>query len=172
MQAYDIKNELNMLDPKKLHIHKDEFNRLILTIKDEGKTMEIRPTMGFPLTNPDEYVSLSEIKDGKKDKEIGIIEDVGKLDSKSKKILREELKREYFMPRITKINNMKENHGIMKFDVETEKGPRTFETRYKEDIRKMQGKRVVIRDADGNRYEIKDYTKLDPKSITLLDSEI
>ena len=67
---------------------------------------------------------------------------------------------------------MKETHGIMKFDVETNKGPREFETRYKEDIRKMVGGYIVIKDADGNRYEIKDYTKLDQKSIHLIDSEI
>jgi hypothetical protein len=31
---------------------------------------------------------------------------------------------------------------------------------------------VIIRDADGNRYEIKDYRKLDPRSISLIDTEI
>jgi len=103
---------------------------------------------------------------------IGMIEDIGKLDSKSRKLLRRELKRAYFMPRITKINRMKELHGIMKFEVETEKGPREFETRYREDIRKMTGGCIVIKDADGNRYEIKDYRKLDQKSINLIDSEI
>ena len=67
---------------------------------------------------------------------------------------------------------MKENHGIMKFDVDTDKGQREFETRYKEDIRKLPAGRVIIKDADGNRYEIKDYMKLDKRSISLIDTEI
>ena len=65
------------------------------------------------------------------------------------------------MPKIMRINRLKEYHGVMKFDVETERGRREFETRYKEDIRRLTGGRVVIKDADGNRYEIEDYRKLD-----------
>ena len=172
MSTYSIEDELNILDPKKVRIYRDEFNRLKLKIEGDGEYPEVKAVMGFPLSNPDNFVSFIELKDGKKDKEIGIVEDVRKLDSKSRKLLREELKRAYFMPRITKINRLKELHGIMKFDVETDKGPREFETRYREDIRRLSGGYIVIRDADGNRYEIKDYTKLDQRSITLIDSEI
>jgi len=172
MPPYDIEDELKALDPKKVRLYKDEFNRLRIKIEGNGSHPPVEPVMGFPLTNPDHFVSFIGIKDGKRDEEIGMIEDIGKLDSKSRKLLKKELKRSYFMPKITKINRMKETHGIMKFDVETEKGPREFETRYKEDIRKMSGGYIVIKDADGNRYEIKDYRKLDQKSIHLIDSEI
>jgi len=175
MAPYDIKNELNILDPKRVKIYKDEFNILKLELNNNGdgtKCSAIEVAMGFPLTNPDIFISLVELKDGKKEKEIGIIEDVKKLDSKSKKVLKAELKRAYFMPQITRINRMKENHGIMKFNVETDKGQREFETKYKEDIRKLKGGHIVIKDSDGNRYEIKDFRKLDQRSIGLLDSEI
>ena len=175
MSPYNIEEELNVLDPKKLQVYRDEFNSLRLKMQgneSNGEDPEIQVSMGFPLTNSDHFISLIEMKDGKRDKEIGMIEDVRKLDSKSKKILRAELKRAYFMPRITKINSLKEYHGIMKFNVETEKGHREFETRYKEDIRKISSGRVIIKDADGNRYEIRDYMKLDQRSINLIDSEI
>lgn len=170
--TYSIENELNILDPKKIRVRKDGFNRIKLEVEGEKEYSEVRPVMGFPLTNPDQFISFVEMKEGKKDREIGIIEDLRKIDSKSRKLLKEELKKEYFMPQITKINRMKEFHGIMKFDVETDKGPREFETRYKEDIRKLSGGCVIIKDADGNRYEIKDYRKLDQRSINLIDSEI
>jgi hypothetical protein len=172
MPPYSIEDELNILDPKKVRIHRDQFNRLNLEIEGDGEYPEVEAIMGFPLTNPDHFISFIEVKDGKKGNEIGVIEDVRKLDSKSRKVLRVELKRAYFMPRITKINRLKEDHGIMKFDVETDKGRREFETRYREDIRKLSGGRVIIRDADGNRYEIKDYMKLDKRSVNLIDSEI
>ena len=172
MSPYGIEDDLNILDPKKLRIYRDDFNKLRLEIKDDRECSEVAATMGFPLTNSGHFISLIEVKDGKRDKEIGIIEDIAKLDSKSKKVLREELKRGYFMPRITKINRLKESHGVMKFDVETDKGEREFETRYKEDIRRLPAGRVIIRDADGNRYEIKDYRKLDQHSAHLIDSEI
>ena len=132
MPEYDIRDELKILDPKKVQISKDEFNRLKLNIEDDKEYPEIKVSMGFPLTDPDRFISLTEARENEEDREIGIIEDLGKLDSKSRKILKEELKRAYFMPRITKINRMKESHGIMKFDVETDKGARVFETRYRE----------------------------------------
>ena len=172
MPRYDIKNELNILDPQKIELYKDNFNKLRLKGQNGKEHPEVRPVMGFPLTDTDQFVALIQMNNGRKGEEIGLIEDVKKLDSKSRKILRKELKREYFMPRILKINRLRENHGIMKFDVETEKGRRQFETRYKEDIRKMPGGRVLIKDADGNRYEIKDYTRMDARSIHLIDSEI
>jgi hypothetical protein len=175
MSPYSIQDELNLLDPKGIRIYRDEFNRLRLKSdksESNSEAPEVEVAMGFPLTNSEHFVSLVEVKDGKKDKEIGIIEDIRKLDSKSRKILKAELKRAYFMPKIMKINRLKEYHGVMKFDVETERGRREFETRYKEDIRRLSGGRVVIKDADGNRYEIEDYRKLDQRSINLIDSEV
>ena len=169
---YKIEDELNIIEPRKVKIRKDEFNRLKLTIEDDKEYPEIKAVMGFPLTESDHFISFFEVKDGKKDKEIGLIEDIGKLDSESRKLIKAELKKEYFMPQITRINTLTENHGVMKFNVETDKGPRAFETRYKEDIRRLHGNRIIIRDADGNRYEIRDQTKLDPRSANLIDTEI
>lgn len=170
--TYNIEHELNILDPKNVRIYKDEFNRLRLEIIGEVEYLEVKAIMNFPLTNPDSFISFVEVKDGKKEQEIGVIEDVKKLDNKSKKVLRDELKRAYFMPEIVKINSLKEYHGIMKFDVETDKGRRVFETRYKEDIRKLPKGNIAIKDADGNRYVIKDFRKLDERSMNLIDTEI
>jgi len=170
--TYKIEDELKILDPKKIRIYKDEFNRLKLNIIGDKEYPEVRAVMSFPLTGPEHFVSLFEVKDGKKGKEIGTIEDIRKLDSDSRKLLKTELKKEYFMPQITKINSMTELHGVMRFDVETDKGRRVFETRYREDIRRMSGGRIVIRDSDGNRYEILDHRKLDQRSRNLIDTEI
>ena len=177
MATYNIREELNILDPKKVRIYRDEFNMLNLELRgngkgDKGKSSPVEAVMGFPLSYSDHLISFLEVKDGKRDAEVGMIEDVKKLDSKSRKVLKTELKRSYFMPRITRINRMKETHGIMKFDVETNKGQREFETKYKEDIRPMADGRIIIKDADGNRYEIRDYQKLDQKSISLIASEL
>ena len=169
---YNIEDELKILDPKKVRLQKDKYNKIKMTIEGEAEYPEVKPVMSSPLTNPEGYVSFYEIKEDKKEQEIGIIEDINKLDSGSKKMLKEELKKEYFMPQIVRINNMNENHGVMKFDVETDKGRRIFETRYKEDIRKLMGGRIVIRDADGNRYEIMDFRKLDQRSMNLIDTEV
>lgn len=170
--TYRIEDELTILNPKRIRITKDDFNKMQLAIEGDHLYADVTAKMGFPLTDPDHLISFVSMKDGKKDGEIGVLEDAGELDRKSRKILREQLRREYFMPQITRINRMKEHHGIMQFDVETDKGHREFETQFKEDIRKLPGNAVVIRDADGNRYEIRDYHKLDDRSRNLIDTEI
>ena len=73
MPKYDIANELNTLDPKKVRLYKDEFNRLRIKVEGNGSHLPVEPVMGFPLTNPDHFVSFVGIKDGKKDEEIGNI---------------------------------------------------------------------------------------------------
>jgi len=145
MSSYSIEEELNMLDPKTVQVYKDEFNKLKAKIGDNKEDLEVEVNMGFPLTNPDQFISFSSIIDGKKEKEIGILENIKDLDSKSRKILKAELKRAYFMPQVTRINRLKENHGVMKFDVETEKGQQFVMSSYfsnlsgnlKQDIKKI-----------------------------------
>jgi hypothetical protein len=172
MPPYNIEDELNILNPKKIKIEKDKFNRLSLKIEDGKEYPEIEVVMDFPLTSSENFISVMEVENGKKAKEIGLIEDIRKLDSRSRKILRAEMKRIYFMPQVTRVNRLKDLHGSIRLDVETREGRREFETRYREDIQKLPNGRVVIRDADGNRYEIKDYRKLDKRSISIIDSEL
>ena len=172
MTQYSIADELNLLDPKKVKVYKDEFNRLRLKMAGNQEEPEVEAFMGFPLTGSNSFVSFIEVKDGKKDKEIGIIENIRKLDSKSRRVLREEMKRLYLMPLNIRINRLKGTRGVIKFDVETENGQREFETKHREDIRKFPGGRVIIKDSDGNRYEIRDYRKLDKKSVILIDGAV
>ncbi|RLI03917.1 hypothetical protein DRO38_02245, partial [Candidatus Bathyarchaeota archaeon] len=40
------------------------------------------------------------------------------------------------------------------------------------DVKKMGKRRIIVRDADGNLYDIPDYADLDQKSIILLESVI
>ncbi len=51
-------------------------------------------------------------------------------------------------------------------------GPRTFDVATRQDVRPLGQGRYLIRDVDGNRYEIRDTEALDPASRSLLDFEI
>ena len=57
-------------------------------------------------------------------------------------------------------------------DVETTQGDVEFGIRTRYDIVTLESGRVLIKDADGNRYEIENYNKLDPKSIALLQTQM
>jgi hypothetical protein len=51
-------------------------------------------------------------------------------------------------------------------------GYRAFDVRDREDVRVFGGARVLLQDADGDRFEIDDIHELDDRSRRLLDKEI
>ena len=82
------------------------------------------------------------------------------LDEISRQIVVEELERTYFMPRITDVYDIHDDLGVVSWEVATDKGDRSFHVRnIRQNVRKMGRRRLVIRDVDGNRYEIRDWAR-------------
>ena len=168
MPPVNILNELKILDPKQTRLSRDNFRVLKVTVEGDQEYSDVKPVRSFPLSDPEHLIGFAD----ENGDEIGMIEDYRQLDPESQTILQEELKRGYFMPQILKINRMKEEFAISMWDVETDRGPRHFAVREKDDIRKMPGRHVIFRDVDGNLFEIPDYGQLDPRSFSFLESEI
>ncbi|MAF29262.1 MAG: hypothetical protein CL819_08540 [Croceicoccus sp.] len=123
----------------------------------------------FPLSSPSTLVSIRD-EDGR---EVGILTDIKNLDAESQGVLQEELERSYFMPRITDIYAIEEDLNINTWKVETTRGPRVFQTRAeRKSIRRMGGNYLVIRDVDGNRYEVRNWARLSPKARSYIESFI
>ncbi|MBR2986910.1 MAG: DUF1854 domain-containing protein [Clostridia bacterium] len=80
-------------------------------------------------------------------------------------ILKNELERVYFTPKISKIYAMKDKYGFSTWDVETDIGRVTFSVKDTfRSIVSLGGGRAIITDVDGSRYEIVDASKLDKSS--------
>ena len=159
---------VNILDPRKIRIFRDESGRLKLIFDDNKEVLVRRVVRAFPLTMPWRYIILIDENGG----EVGLLRDLKCLDEKSMKVLKEELERVYFIPKIKKIHRIKEEFGILIWETETDKGPRRFEVTSRRNIKKMGKRRIILRDADGNLYDIRDYADLDQKSIIILESVI
>ncbi len=98
------------------------------------------------------------------DEEIGVIRSLA-LFPRDEALLRRELERVYFTPKISKIYSMKEKYGFSNWDVETDVGRITFSV--KDTFRSLlvlADGRVIITDVDGGRYEIPDAAALDKAS--------
>jgi hypothetical protein len=156
---------LVLLDPTKIRLAKDRGEWLLLTTEDNPEPVRVKPARCFPLTEPEHYVSLL-IDD---DTEYGMLYDPRQLEPKSRRVLRRTLERMYFLPVIQKINSISDDLGVMRWDVETSKGPRVFEVRGRDDVRLVTQGHVVIRDIDGNRYHIPDLSKLDANSRLMME---
>ena len=84
----------------------------------------------FPLTEPEEYISIREADE--KAKEIGIIEKLSQLDKDQQEMIREQIKLRYFMPTITKVLDIKDEYGYAYWNVTTSFGACRFTTRMSE----------------------------------------
>ena len=160
---------LRILDPSTTRIWRDAVGDLHMEVQEEsGETTHhesVRPLRAFPLTAPDEFITFF----GEKNVYVGVIQSLSDVDEPTEELLRDELERRYFLPQILRIDFLRINAGIVSWRVETDRGPRAFDVRDREEIRFMPPRRMVLRDVDGNRYEIQDYKQMDDLSLYLLD---
>ena len=163
-----VADELEFLEASTLSINRNAFAELVVQLPDGTTHTKVQPVRSFPVTETTRYIALLD----EEGDEIGIVEDVKKLTPTSRDILIEELQKRYFMPRITKINALAGQFGVTTWEVETTHGEVEFGIRTRYDIVTLGNARVLIKDADGNRYEIEDYNKLDPKSYALLQTQL
>lgn len=126
----------------------------------------VQVARAFPLSKPDQYIGLRDAAD----KDVGMLATLDGLDTESRKIIDEELKRRYFLPIIQQVYSVKEEFGITTWDVETDKGRQTFLVQnLRESVWDMvPGERAIITDKDGMRYEFPDLTRLDAKTMSVL----
>lgn len=167
-EAIKITDEVKFLDAAKVKIERNSFEELTVELPDGTTYANVEVIRSFPLTDSNKYISLLDSEA----KEIGIIQDLKQLPRESEKVLRSELQKRYFMPKITKIHKLDGEFGVTQWVVETNRGPVTFGMRSRYDVVSLENGRIFIKDADGNRYEIENYHHLDPESIALLETQL
>ena len=126
----------------------------------------------FPVTAPDEFLSVREPDSKKKGRgeEIGMIRDIKLFDGETLALLRAELELRYFTPEIKKIISVKDKFGYSYWEVETTAGSvsMVLNSPYN-NIRVLEDKRIIISDMDGNCFVIPDPQKLDRTSYRFID---
>jgi outer membrane protein assembly factor BamB len=167
-EATSITDEVQFLDAVNLKIARNSFEELTIELPDGTTHTNVEAVRSFPLTDSNKYITLLDSEG----KEIGIVRDIKQLPRESAETLLSELQKRYFMPKITKIYELDGEFGVTRWVVETNRGPVTFSMRTRYDVVSLENGRVLIKDADGNRYEIENYHGLDPESIVLLETQL
>jgi hypothetical protein len=157
-----------VLDPATLHLRR-EGNRLEVRKEGEEEWREATLVRLFPLTEPEHWVSVI----GKDGKEAGIVLDLKKLSRDSLACAREELRRRYLVPQITRILACRDRADLIEWTVETDRGGAKFVTRnVREQVKEPLPRRLTIVDVEGNRYDVPDLDGLDPDSRRRLELQI
>lgn len=172
---YRAGQAMKLLRPEQVSLFKEacKTEGLCLVLKGGDGNGEVSYTdvsvhQMFPLSHPHNLITFCD----KRGEEIGVLLDLQALEEASRLALLDELEMAYFIPKIQRILSIKEEFGVIRWEVETDKGPRSFEVQSRHDIRPMGGGRFIVRDMDGNRYDIPDMAALDAKSRAFLELEV
>lgn len=139
---------------------------LRLEIRDEQTLLAARIKRIFPMSKPTEYLSI-QTGDGK---EVAILKDLRQLDPETRKVIEDDLDRRYFTPIIDRILTLKQEAGMWRFVVSTQRGEAQFFVRnWRDNAHELAPNRWIIFSVDGARYEIKDLEGLDVQSRKLMD---
>ncbi len=148
-------------------IKRSDIYLVTLTLKDGTVIENLEPRRLFPVTNANMFITLLD----QDEKEVAFVRDLAELDPASADELRICFKEYYRIPKILKLIESDEKFGSLTWKVETDRGVVSFRIRNRHsDIKCFDGKRVLVRDTNDNRYEIPDYTVMDTHSRHLLFS--
>ena len=156
--------ELRILDPRNVRVFRSAgIPRL--TLQDDRSWIKVSVSRAFPLSDPEHYIGF--LDGGGKD--VGMLHDPDQLDPESRKVVEEELEKRYFVPLVERVSSVKEEFGTIYWTVDTDRGTKEIVVRnLRDNIQELAQGRVIITDADGNRYEFPDINKLDNKSLGII----
>lgn len=136
--------------------------------QDLGRVTAVRV---LPFQYEEKYLSVRQqnYKNGEIH-EIGIIRDLAEFPSFMKKIIREDLERRYFMPKVTEVEDVKDEYGHTLWKVKTDCGKREFAVHdMGVNLKHLGSNKVILTDLSGNRYFFDDITKMGEKTMKVVE---
>ena len=123
----------------------------------------------FPVSDGATFLSVRDAS-AEEQPEVGIIEDWMQLDEVSRDAVAAELGLYYFVPKIRRILDIREELGFLYWTVETDKGLKEFVMNNSviHYTRQVGPERWLLIDLNQARYEIPDASALDRRSLRLV----
>jgi hypothetical protein len=129
---------------------------------DEERAVSVRRC--FPWSEPARHLSLRDSDE----EEFALVRDPAELDPRSRAALERALAVAGFVFEVTAVLEIEEEVEIRQWRVETQQGPRTFQTRLDDWPRTLPHGGLLIRDLAGDLYHLGRPEQLDRKSRELL----
>ena len=139
--------------------------RLLFSGADGQEHDGVAPVRAFPLTAPDEGISLV----GTDGHELLWIDRWQDLPAYERALLQDELALRDFIPEITRLISVSSFGTPSVWTVETDRGDTSFVLKGEEDIRRLKNGALLIGSSEGVQYSIADMTALDRASRRLLE---
>ena len=146
-------------------LRRDAFGRLVLTDAEGREHAGVLAVRAFPIAAPDEGVSVVDA-DGH---ELAWVPRMSALDEPRRVLLAEALEQREFMPRLLRVKTVSSFATPSTWAVDTDRGPTSFVLKGEEDIRRLGPGLLIVNDAHGVQYLIRDLAAMDKHSRKLLD---
>ena len=146
-------------------LQRDSYGRLVLTAKNGDLHERITPVRAFPIAAPDEGLSLVNYEGH----EVAWIDHLSELPPAIAQLIEDDLASREFVPEISRINGVSSFACPSTWQVLTDRGAAELILKGEEDIRRLSGNRLLIADANGIQFLVRDLTRLDRDSRKLLD---
>ena len=148
-----------------MNLHRNTLGRMVLITADGLQHEAVVPVRAYPISAPDRMISLL----GADGHELAWLDSLDQLDDDARALVEEELRRREFMPEIQRLFGVSSFATPSTWDIETDRGRTQLQLKGEEDIRRMGGGVMLVADAHGVQYMIRDVSALDRHSRKLLD---
>jgi hypothetical protein len=151
------------LTPEDTRVFEGTYSLLHCQVTGDNLYRAVYAVMMFPISHPDQFISLRYTDLEDRVQEIGIIEDLSAFPEEAQRLVRVSLQRQCHEKQILEIHEIREQFGFLFFYVRTEDGWEKFITPWRADRAEDYSERgKVLLDAYDNRYVIPDVTALPP----------
>ena len=148
------------IEAANLALEADGNGNLMAADRSGGARALVVPRRCFPLTRPDGFVCLV---DGH-GQDRACIEDLAALTADTRRALLAGLAQSEFLPRVTSILRVAHEATWSEWQVETDRGRRTFVVEQEDHIRRLEDGRHIITDSFGMRFVVPTPESLDAQS--------
>jgi hypothetical protein len=146
-------------------LQRDAFGRWVLQLPDGTRHAPVTAVRAFPVSAPDQGAALVDAEGH----ELLWIAQPKALDSELQAALMQALNEREFLPEILRLESVSSLITPSIWRVQTDRGPTEFLLKGEEDIRRLTGTVLLINDAHGVQYMIRDLAAMDKHSRKLLD---
>ncbi|OGO98709.1 MAG: hypothetical protein A2Z93_06395 [Curvibacter sp. GWA2_64_110] len=146
-------------------LQRDSYGQLVLTAENGMVHQGVTPVRAFPIAAPDEGLSLVNAEGH----EVAWIDNLTDLPPAVGQLIEAELASREFVPEIERIDTVSSFACPSTWQLQTNRGPAELILKGEEDIRRLSQTRLLIADAHGIQFLIRDLSTLDKHSRKLLD---
>ena len=143
----------------------DPFGKLVVTLADGTQHVGAVVARAFPIAEPEQSISILSAEG----KELAWIERLSDLPAQDREIVTQALQGREFMPEILRLDGVNSFSTPSVWRVQTSRGPTQLVLKGEEDIRRLSAHRLIVADAHGVQFLIRDLPSLDRHTRKLLD---